>query len=284
MNTISFSRLKHLIRYDVVSSWRYMGVLLIVFTLLFTLVRLGVLLAYGYELKLEGASADGVSTVVAGTYMFWIGFIVLVGYQILATNFQHGSTTKQGRMQMLLLPATMAEKFIVYLLRITVGLTLVFLLALFLAEVFCMVLAPIMGLPVYGLMLFKAGWTPLHECFLFVKAMPMLSLFFATLIVNAHAFHLLCGCFFRKFTIVMSLVAEQVLSMIFSVVFSIFSIFLFDNAEIIANLYENYIAGNPSEFLGLLILLILVLTMVEYYFAYRFFTRQQLLGRTWVNV
>lgn len=286
MNTISFSRLKHLIRYDVVSSWRYMGVILLISTLLLTLVQLGVLFVYipdGLGI-INGPSASEVSYAMGGIYMIWASGLLLFISQLLAANFQYGAMTKQTRMQMLLLPATMTEKFIVYFLRITVGLGVVFVAALLFSELLRMALAPLMSLPTYGFILLEGLTVAFDKGLLLLENAPALSLLFVAMIVQGNGFYVLCGCFFRKHPIVMSLVTNQILSMVLSFLFFLLSMFIVNEPDVMDTLYDVYLTGRTDIFLYLFIVLTFGLAAVEYLLAYWLFTRQQLLGRAWINV
>lgn len=289
MTTISFRRLQHLMRYDLLVSWRFGATVFSVLVLLFATIQLLMFRVFrdgnfvpevGSDKFLMERMYENMIT----TYAYLACTVAIVAFVILAATLQYGALTKQERLHMLLLPARMNEKFLVRFGRSTVGMALVILLAFCFSDLLRMMLASLLGLANVGFVAFKGLgvlWANGTEAF---QSEPMGCVLVLSMITVLHAFYTMCGCFFRKHPVILTLVAHQVVSIILWIAGLVLTLILVEEPQV----YINYRGDDMDKYANIigysLIAISFLIAFAEYFIAYRLFTRQQLLGRSLMNV
>ena len=191
--------------------------------------------------------------------MAYMGLFAFLCYMVLAAaRVLKPMSRKQERIAFLMLPATNAEKFIERVFYVIVVNAHIFILGLLVSDIvqflFSFVLTPGYHHFVMGVIPHKGGYIFLNGDIIFL----FLLIFF---FLWQHSFYVLGGSLFRRSPMLFTVCLDFLLFTFFL----IFSVNAGINFEI-----------EPFIFL--------IATVFDYWFAYRLFTRSQLVTHKWFNV
>lgn len=272
MSTISFRRVCCFARYDWTVSWRTFLSQWLILSLTLALVQVLMFMGLwrGYEVLSKEGTWEYMVESCTSSYGYLAVLVLSIYLLVVAILFQYDYRQQQARLQMMLIPATMAEKFWVRMWRTWVIGLLVALLAYLSADFFRMIVEPLLSKGRIG---YIALWpwtsetTPTNWSW-----MPT----WITIILPIHAFCLLCGCFFRKHILGMTLLAIVAASLIVLILVYCMHPLL---SPII------YAECEDTDLAVLIVRLIsCAVALAQYYLAYRLFVNQQLLGRSLINI
>lgn len=277
MSTLSLHRLRLYAQYDLATNYRSLAVILGSMVMLLGIVQLFCFHGYIMRDAVPGsAEAQDSLTFYKGVYYIWALIIFSFFQNYMLTRIQKGALKKQERLQMLVLPVSMLEKFIVRLVHAAFYFLVLAVLALFFADLFRMLLEPLLGDYRVGFTIHEALYKGWHLLWYEVKVPPFLAIY-----VSSLGFSLVGGCLFRRHPFIFTILLSQVISFLF-----VIGAFLWV-ATFGADFFEHHgldIVFTPLSAKLLHYTFFSLLTALEVYIAYRLFSRQQLLGRSLIIV
>ncbi len=303
MNTInnrfSFSRFAAVLKCDLMEHrWRYIVALFCFFIGLlgFQLVQVNDYLSLTKHIGVVDIYRNYTDTVTS-----FFCFVLVLALCCAASEISLVMKTKEKAMNYLTLPATHLEKFLSRVLVAIVGVFIMAFVALFLSDVVRMLFLPLfdseyvgdlyrftfprvvanLGDP-FSAIYEEAGivWGYKDNVYTIVGFNPYLAYLavaFLTLsILVIHSFFVLGGCIWRKNAMVKTLLVGLVI-----ILFGIWLVLKFSN-PFLAILDELYETGDQAAKTFVLItnILFLGITILNWWLAYRLFSRKQMIPRT----
>lgn len=272
MLTLSPRRLCLFAHYDLTVSWRSMLAHWVVLTMTFSCFQVLIFQSLwgGHEQLVQAKLWDAflearlddyasISLLLAVMYLCVAAILVVYDYR-----------QKPSRLQLIMLPITMAEKFFVRLVRIVLAGIFIPFVAYLSADLLRMLVEPLFG---EG----RLGYIALSSLGELQFASDSSWLWgFLALLFPLHAFFLLCGCFFRRHIMGLSLLTFMGIMAIFAIVLSHF--------EVRVELINSSLDNTQNTSLWIVRSIAYGIALIEYFIAYRLFTRQQLIGRGLINI
>jgi hypothetical protein len=214
---------------------------------------------------------EGIAASVFSLSLFWmaIGAVLI---------FEH-TKTKQQRIAYLMLPASNLEKYLSRWLIYSVGFFLFLFLGLVIADI-AQYLACIYFLN--GAqesvtwnclqLVYKTFSTPVRPGGHWDRGFGLLFL------IAVHAYCTICGTFFRKNSMMMTVLLVYFLSVFGSItLFSLLFAFFSDNRDII-------IDDLSTAYYLVFYTILIAFSAAAYFLSYKIFTRMQVVGRKWINI
>lgn len=273
---LSFRRLRLYAQYDWLTNSRSLAVILGSFTVLLTVAQLLFFRDYingPSKWEIEQPEAFAPSLQPYGIFLLVV-FLLYLSYNLV--RIQKGALKKQERLQMLVLPVSMTEKFIVRLAHATLYFTIGAFLSLWVADLLRMLFEPFLGD-------YRVGFTVpyvLQKIWWLLTDFSGTWLFVAMLLPQL-AFCLFGGSLFRRHPLLFTFLLSQA-------IFTVTIIFvLVMNGILPEGFFDRYgldITFTPLTARLLYYGLHLAWTALYVFLAYRLFSRQQLLGRSLIVV
>lgn len=270
---LDFHRLAMVLRWDALSNWKKYVRNTLGLAFVFSFICIWYQFnwrSYGYVTYND--VKDLYLGSVSGLFMF-ISFII---FFFCGSRIFINMKTKASRSLFLMLPATNMEKFTSRLLYTVLGTSLMIVASWIIADiiqfVFSLFLTPGMQGSLVGKtfeeFIVRNGTSVLGQTF--PVGMLLLSLTIFT-----HSFFTLGGTVFRKSATLLTICSSFILMFLTALISS------FVDADVLRHLVQSI---EPNTFGWLMVMVLLLLSVFNYWAAYKLFTHMQIINNKWFNI
>lgn len=209
-----------------------------------------------------------------------VSFVAILGMASVASDMR----TNDGRVMLMMLPASNAEKFWARILWLLLSLFGSCVVAIVCADIMRVVISYIVAWPIHGSMLVSL----LSDEFAVLPGFhdyPLLMIEKCLLFIAAQSVFVLGGTFFRRrplpLTVLSIFVISTLFGLIVSAIFTNVPSFIDQMAEILGNIFENVNHDFLTFILNLVTLLFIALHL---WAAYKLYCRTQVISNKWINL
>lgn len=281
---LDFHRLAMVLRWDALSNWKKY----VRNTLGLAFVFSFICIWYQFNWRSNGlVTYDDVKDLYLGSVSRLFMFISFVIFFFCGSRIFINMKTKASRSLFLMLPATNMEKFISRLLYTVLGTFLMIVASWMIADIIQLVFSLFLTPGMQGSLVGKAfeelflnnnldsshfivrnGTSVLGQTFPVGMVLFSLTLF-------THSFFTLGGTVFRKSATLLTICSSFIL------MFATAMISSFVDAEVLRHLVQSM---EPNTFGWLMVMILLLLSVFNYWVSYKLFTHMQVINNKWFNV
>lgn len=270
MSAISFPRLARLLRYELGISFRKDLITYGSFAVGIFFLRIGIFSSYTDK----ALDSDHLSILTA-TYSFTSGLLAffVIALTIYASGLQYGANEKNKRHNMLMIPASKAEKYLVHFFHVTVPPTIAVIAGILISDLLHYLTAPLFGFAQSGMLFFEV-FSEVWSLYLvrWQQMLPELSI-----LLCLHAFFICGGAFFRRNPFWLTVLTNFLLFLLLLAGVGFYANYILDVNEF------SFTATEETARISIIVFH-LVYAALLYVASYFIFTREEILGRTWCNI
>lgn len=281
---LDFHRLAMVLRWDALSNWKKY----VRSTLGLAFVFSFICIFYQFNWRSNGyVTYNDVKDLYLGSVSGMFMFISFIIFFFCGSRIFINMKTKASRSLFLMLPATNMEKFISRLLYTVVGTSLMIFASWMIADiiqfVFSLFLTPGMQGSLVGTafeeLFLKDNFDSSH--FIVRNGTSVLGqtfpvgMFLLSLTIFTHSFFTLGGTIFRKSATLLTICSSFILMFLTALISS------FVDADVLRHLVQSM---EPNTFGWLMMVVLLLLSVFNYWASYKLFTHMQIINNKWFNI
>ena len=267
--------------WDILSNWKKYLSSTVGLAIGIVIMYLLVFQSYRAELRGVGKiiTPETMTTIMEGCGDILIPMAVIALFA-LAANIFNNMRNKLQREAFLMLPASNIEKYLSRLFGMTIGGLVMIFVATVISDVIIFIFNSMFASGCYS-SLTIAGLKALFEgsmnaVYVNGELQNSMSKAFTawTFFIFTHSFFTLGGAFFRKRPVVLTFCVGLLLCVFF----------MFGTVEGLAPTIEQVFDGSPHLFGTIILIMLLILTVFNYWASYKLFTRMQVISNKWINL